>query len=132
MKFKGLDGRTHGVSIDKFKWNGHGNSKGEKTLGDLLHEMFPHCGLFHEFVCPSTRLRIDFFMPSLSLAFEFDGVQHEKYTPHFHKNRTGYAKSQTNDADKEEWCEINAIRLIRVTSDELTIEDLEGKIDEAV
>ncbi len=131
MKFKGLDGRTHGISIDRFKWNGHGRSKGEETLGNLLHELFPLCGIFHEFNCPSTRLRLDFFLPSLFLAFEFDGNQHEKFTPHFHKDRIGYAQSQTNDASKEQWCEINNITLIRVVESELDLETLESKIDEA-
>ncbi len=131
MKFKGLDGRTHGISIDRFKWNGRGRSKGEETLGNLLHELFPLSGIFHEFTCPSTRLRLDFFLPSLFLAFEFDGNQHEKFTPHFHKDRIGYAQSQTNDASKEQWCELNNITLVRVVENELDLETLESKIDEA-
>ncbi len=131
MKFKGLDGRTYGISIDKFKWNGHGRSQGEEALGNLLHEMFPLCGIYHEFTCPSTRLRLDFLLPSLNFAFEFDGSQHEKFTPHFHTDRVGYAQSQTNDAKKQEWCDLNDITLIRVMEGELDLETLESKIDEA-
>lgn len=131
MKFKGLDGRTHGIAIDRFKWNGRGRSKGEETLGNLLRELFPLCGIYHEFTCPSTRLRLDFFVPSLSLALEFDGRQHGAYTPHFHGDRVGYVQSQTNDANKERWCELNDITLVRIVEDELDLETLENKINES-
>jgi len=134
LKFKGLDSRVRGVAIERFKWNGSANSIGEEQLGLILRELFPTCGIFHEFPCVGTRLRLDFFIPIMSLAFEFDGRQHEEHVPHFHGDRIGYAKSQTNDADKQRWCELNGIKLIRITCEDLvdgSTENVRSKIDEA-
>lgn len=121
MKFRGLDGKIYSVdpyrrSIPPFK------SKGQEDLDKQLKILLSGYHMVEEFCCPGTGgLKIDFFFPSLSIAFEFDGRQHGEYVPRFHGDRRGFARSQANDARKEEWCQLNEIRLYRVKQ-----EDLEG------
>jgi hypothetical protein len=124
MKFKGLDGRTYSKNIDtdKYKMRSKKNclSIGQYKLGKLLKKMHPGCTILEEFPCYGAgRLKLDFFIPSLKLAYEFDGRQHSQYVPHFHGDRKGFANSQLRDADKEEWCQKNGITLWHVTSDDI-------------
>lgn len=119
MKFRDLDGQIHGIDITPFKRARANKSAGAVTLRSKIEEMFPLFEILEEFPCVGTRLRLDFFLPRLMLAFEFDGHQHEEFVPHFHRTRHGFSKSQDNDNDKELWCDINSIRLIRVTVEDL-------------
>jgi len=125
MKFRGLDGKIHAVDpyrkqVRSFK------SLGQETLGQRLNNILPGYSILEEFVCPGTGgLRLDFFLPALKLAFEFDGRQHGEYVPRFHGDRRGFVRSQANDARKEEWCELNDIKLYRVKQEDLDGNHLE-------
>lgn len=131
MKFVGLDGRIYGID----PYNNvipRQRSEGQNKLLELLIEALPSYKIIEEFQCPGTRnLRLDFYLPALSIAFEFDGRQHKEYVPHFHKNRVGFARSQNNDNDKQQWCEINQITLVRFQDKELNKKDFGNKIREA-
>jgi len=62
-------------------------------------------------------MRMDFFLPELNLCCEFDGKQHEKYNAFFHGSKKNFLEQQKRDFMKEEWCEINNIRLVRVNDE---------------
>lgn len=65
------------------------------------------------------HLRFDFYIPSLNLCIEFDGIQHFEYTPEFHgiiikrgKRRLEYQKFK--DKQKNQYCRYKGIRLLRI------------------
>jgi hypothetical protein len=67
---------------------------------------------------PKQVLYLDFYLPSLKIAVEVQGSQHDNYTPFFHKNIINYGNSKIRDSDKKKWCELNNIRLIELPESE--------------
>jgi hypothetical protein len=126
MKFKGLDGTEHGRDMSRFIWNGSGASRGEVQLGRRLRDLFPNSTIYAQLPCLGTDLRLDFYIHSIKIAFEFDGQQHKKFNPHFHRDKRGWLRAVENDRRKLEWCEVNKIELIRVDSN--TLDQLEELI----
>ena len=60
-------------------------------------------------------IELDGYNSSLQLAFEYDGIQHYKYVPFFHKNNIANFKiQQLSDSLKTKYCKENGIHLIRI------------------
>jgi len=87
-------------------------------------KLYPSYSILEEFGIPDSRLSLDFFIPSLRLAFEFQGVQHDEFNKHFHGDSGGFKRQQKRDAQKAAWCDMNDIRLIEIRSGCVTIEEL--------
>ena len=63
------------------------------------------------------RLELDGYCEELNLAFEYNGIQHEKYSPYFHRDGPDDFQAQLErDTRKRELCEKNGIRLIDIPS----------------
>ena len=65
----------------------------------------------------STRnapLRIDFYIPELLLALEYDGYQHYTYTKMFHKDISDFKRAVKNDRIKDLFCHTKGIELVRI------------------
>ena len=60
------------------------------------------------------NLELDCFEPSLKLGVEYNGCQHYKYIPHFHKNKEAFRNQQYRDELKRRMCRDNRINLIEV------------------
>ena len=60
------------------------------------------------------NLELDCYNPELKLAVEYNGVQHYKYTPHFHKNNEAFLNQKYRDELKRRMCKDNMITLIEV------------------
>lgn len=61
------------------------------------------------------NLELDGYCPELNLAFEYDGGQHAKYIPHFHKHGpTEFMYQVTKDDYKTKKCAAEGIDLIRI------------------
>jgi len=58
-------------------------------------------------------LKLDFFLPELNTAIEFDGIQHSKPINHF-GGKEAFLKRQLYDLYKDQWCMDNCIKLIRI------------------
>lgn len=63
--------------------------------------------------------RLDFFLPTVKTAIEYNGKQHYVYVPFFHgkrtsKNQYDLAKTKAADARKREWCRGQGIRLVEI------------------
>jgi hypothetical protein len=54
---------------------------------------------------------LDGYCQKLSLAFEYDGVQHERETVHFHKGPEDFAKPQKPAKRKNKLCLKNGVQL---------------------
>ena len=60
-------------------------------------------------------LKFDGYNSELNLAIEYNGEQHYRYVPYFHKNGTvDFKKQQDNDVLKNQLCQENNIYLITV------------------
>jgi len=84
----------------------------------------------HIFGCEFTKVRPDFlkyengykleldgYNKDLKIAFEYNGRQHEKFIPFFHKTNDEFLASQKRDSFKKEACEKNGIKLIIIPHD---------------
>ena len=60
------------------------------------------------------NLEIDFYLPELKLAFEYDGIQHRIFTPRFHKTMECYDKQVLRDMYKNICLKRLNIKLIRI------------------
>jgi hypothetical protein len=61
------------------------------------------------------NLELDIYNEELKLAIEYDGIQHYKYSPFFHKNgQSDFEKQKQRDLFKEQKCIEHGIKLIRV------------------
>ncbi len=117
MKAKTIDGKL----VD---WNPHlqknnkqeeNKSKGHKAAIILLKELYPTCKILEEVSIPIQTGEwsyIDIYLPLLKLAIEINGVQHDKFSPFFHNDRRDFLYGQLKDKKKKEWCDINNIKLI--------------------
>lgn len=60
------------------------------------------------------NLELDMYNEELKLAIEYDGEQHYKYSPFFHKSEKDFIKQKERDKLKEDICKQKGIRLIRI------------------
>lgn len=57
------------------------------------------------------RYRFDFYIPSLNICLEINGLQHYQYTKMFHKKRSDFTKAQERDRKKISYCLAHNIHL---------------------
>lgn len=119
MKFFDLEGNVVSKQIQKYKWDRRRKcaSKGQRKLGEALLGMFPNIVIYTEVPCFGTKMRLDFFLPELRLCVEWDGEQHKEFNPFFHGTKKRFLAQKNRDVKKEEWCEVNGFRIIRVNDD---------------
>jgi hypothetical protein len=135
MKFKTLSNREVRMDIlpERYPMRSRDQSKshGQYMLGRLVRSLYgPSTLILEEFALPEERLWLDFYLPHNSLAFEYQGEQHDKFNKFFHGDKTGFEKSKARDKRKEAWCELNQIILVPVRGFP-SVEDLQRMIEEA-
>lgn len=62
----------------------------------------------------ATRLELDCYSEHWQLACEYNGEQHYKYNPHFHRSKAAFTAQEVRDTVKAELCADNGICLITV------------------
>jgi len=72
------------------------------------------------------NLELDCYNPELKLAIEYNGVQHYKFTPYFHKNNEAFLNQKYRDEMKKYKCRDEGIVLIEVP---YNIKNIEGHIE---
>lgn len=65
-----------------------------------------------------TRLELDFYAPSASVAIEVQGVQHTEYTPFFHRDYKDYEYQKQRDKRKKQVCKKRGITLYEIFTEE--------------
>lgn len=73
------------------------------------------------------NLELDGYNEQLQVAFEYQGIQHRTFTPHFHKTKQDFILQQERDMFKEKVCEDRGIRLLKIP-DTIPFDDLEAYI----
>lgn len=112
-------------------------SKGEAECRRVLEQMFqkPFTSQRPDFLRnPVTggnfNLELDCFNQELSLAVEYNGIQHYKYIPHFHRNHEHFMNQKYRDDMKRRLCKENRVTLIEVPYT-IKIPDIYSFIDKA-
>jgi hypothetical protein len=118
MKFKTLQGSLKRVpKIKKYliDWEESSKSKLQYSVKSFLHEYWKNNVVFEEFPVAGTRLSLDFYNASKSVAIEVQGAQHRRYVSHFHGgHKLNYLDQIRRDKQKLEFCDLNGIKLIEV------------------
>lgn len=118
MKFKSLDGKeiNKEVSSRRYPLKSKDDSRSLKQfeLGQLLLQIYPSLEILEEMPVFGTKLKFDFFIPSLKLIIEYDGQQHFKLNKFFHSSKNDLKKQIERDTIKMEWCKLNNFRLVRL------------------
>jgi len=96
----------------------HSKYLGEQKLSELVSYIFYDQEIFfrkrYEWLRYITNpLELDIYLPNINLAFEYDGGQHDKFTPWFHKTKQDFLDQQDRDRFKDKRCEEEGVTLIR-------------------
>ena len=102
-------------------WSKPAKSKISQSVQDFLKENTASYIWYSEYRVPGTRLKIDYLCPSLKIAIEVQGRQHENYVEFFHKSRTGYLAHIKRDVKKEKFLESNDYTLILIYDKDLPL-----------
>lgn len=94
-------------------------NKGEEACRQIFERLFnrPFERIRPDFLkndCTDLNMEIDGFNNDLKLGFEYQGVQHYKYTPYFHKDINDFNKQIYRDNLKRELLEKDGIKIIYV------------------
>ena len=92
-------------------------SRSEKLCREILKE---YTGLSFASIRPDWlkndvsghNLELDGFCEDLRLAFEYQGEQHDKYIPHFHRNEGDFERQQERDKLKLDLCKKHNIDVL--------------------
>jgi very-short-patch-repair endonuclease len=112
------------------KWEKKCRSKIQKNVKDFLKEYWFSDVVFEEFPVLGSRMTFDFYNANKKIAIEVDGEQHYKYNKFFHGNdRHKFLQQLKRDQKKEDFCEINKIKLVRIVESDILNEDLLEKLE---
>lgn len=130
MKIKDIFGRERSLNLKKYRidWQKKSASIIQSKVKAFLYPYWATHIVFEEFRIPSCLFRIDILNLTKRIAVEIDGNQHDKFTPFFHGNRSGFEQAIKKDHQKMTWLEKNNIKLVRVKRnevDKLTLEFFE-------
>ncbi len=93
------------------------DSRGEKLVRQCLETKFHQpFAKARPILNPVTKqyLELDCYNADLGLAAEYQGKQHYKYTPFFHKNKEAFRNQQYRDELKRIACQQHGIHLIEI------------------
>jgi hypothetical protein len=136
MKFKTLENKEVVVSTKRgdypLRSEAKSKSRGQFHLGKVLLEIYgSNAIILEEFPIPESRLSVDFFLPHIGLAFEFQGIQHDKFNAFFHQTKKDFAKQKERDGRTRRWCDMNDITLVEIRDMEITAQELQNSILES-
>lgn len=94
----------------------------ERLCGEVLHELTPPGYRFAKtrqepWLKVGKRgylLELDFYCEELCIAVEYNGAQHYRFVPHFHKSQQSFRDQQRRDKAKAKACERHSVSLIVV------------------
>lgn len=123
MRFKTLNGKLKDKNLKKYliDWNVDEKSKFQTSVKSFFCSYWKNDVCCSEFPVLGTKMTIDLVNFTRRIAVEVDGKQHDEFNKFFHKDRLNYLYQIKRDTDKEEWCKINNIMLIRIKPEDLPL-----------
>lgn len=94
-----------------------GEAECRRVLQKYLRKPFANCRpdfLRNPVTGNQFNLELDCYDESLKLAVEYNGAQHYKYIPYFHKNKEAFLNQKYRDQMKRHLCRENGVNLIEV------------------
>lgn len=107
-----------------------GERECRRVLQKIFNKPFKNCRpdfLLNPVTGGRFNLELDCYEESLKLAVEYNGVQHYKYVPYFHKNKEAFYNQMYRDDMKRRICRENRVNLIEVPNT-VKVGDIEGFI----
>jgi hypothetical protein len=117
MKFITLGGGLRPVKNPKrflIKWKTDSVSMFQTDVKLFLHPYWRSDEVYEEFPLIGTQLTFDFYNASQRVAVEVQGGQHTKFVKFFHGTRTRFLEQLKRDKAKEDYAEINGIKLVTI------------------
>ena len=116
----------------KYKHTSKCRNKYEKECRRIIEQIYkqPFPSMRPYFLRNHTtgkNLELDMYNPYLNLAIEYDGIQHRKYTPFYHKSHDDFISQQSRDLLKRKLCKEYNLDLIKIP-DTVKWDDLESYI----
>lgn len=106
-----------------------------KSVLESLKQALPNTLIKHEEYVQykGQRLFFDFYLPTLNLYIEVQGVQHTQFSKHFHGDAAAFRAQKKRDSLKKEWCSLNDMTLLCIHHNEIPLSaaDLLVKIQDA-
>ena len=106
-------------------------SAGQIRIFSMIKKIYSKYTILWEQPIKSLNARLDILVKELGIAIEVDGVQHTEFNMFFHRDASGYIKSMKADEAKNDFCEMNGIKLVRLNykdSLQITLDRLEDRI----
>jgi hypothetical protein len=117
---RSLETKVYKGSVNK-KSGPPKESSGEKECRRVLQKIFKkefkNCRpdfLLNPVTGGRFNLELDCYDESLKLAVEYNGVQHYKFVPYFHKNKEAFYNQKYRDDIKRRMCKDKGVNLIEV------------------
>ena len=117
MQYIASCGHLHFISYHNFS-SGWGRicpacsaSRSAAVVGEFLDETFGN--IIREYQCKPTLMKVDFYIPLLDVAVEYDGKQHFEPVGKF-GGESEFKTIKERDRRKEKWCKEHHVRLIRI------------------
>lgn len=102
-----------------------GESECRRVAEDYTGLPFPKCrpDFLRNEITGGHNLELDCYNEDLKIGIEYNGEQHYRYIPYFHKNKDAFYNTKYRDDIKKRLCEQNRVRLIVVP---YTVEDIKS------
>jgi very-short-patch-repair endonuclease len=94
-----------------------------KSVRETLAQAFPNTTIKEEEYInyKGHRLFFDFYLPSLNVYVEVQGIQHTEFNSHFHGDAAAFRAAKVRDRLKREWCDLNDFTLVCINYDEIPV-----------
>lgn len=113
-KYQGITNHDQTKKLNKWVWKG----KTENRCRSILEKYFkkPFIKIRPDFLKykNGNNLELDMYNDELKIACEYNGAQHYKYSPFFHKTYQDFINQQERDKFKIEQCKLLNIKLITI------------------
>lgn len=106
-----LNKRIKALGMDWVRKGDRKMSRGQSSLTKIIQRLIPNEALEYEYGL-GERLRLDIYVPTYKLGFEYHGRQHFFYSSLFHKDKDGFDEAKNRDDRKMELCEEQGISLV--------------------
>src|SRR5579872_232821 len=106
----------------KWIWKGKSENKCKMILEKYFNKPFEKIRPNFLKYKTGNNLELDMYNDELKVACEYNGIQHSKFSPFFHKNYQDFINQQERDNFKKKKCEEMGIKLIIVPHNIIDLE----------
>lgn len=84
------------------------------AIVDSIKKTYPFLKIVLEYKMPKTILRIDIYLPDISLGIEIQGIQHYQMNSFFHKDSSSFLEANLRDKEKKAIAANNNIDILYI------------------